>query len=206
MKKSGDIGRKKARSAPEAALRNSTEAIKLEDHPCPAARDSRNHAISGVAKIPMIEIPKEMLERCYAHGAETYPHEACGVLSGPSGDPAALTGFHEVENTLAKLHAEDPQRYPRTPEEGYVLDPLTYMKLDKSLSAEGGAIKVVYHTHVDVGAYFSEEDIKQATWDGNPVLPGIVYLVCGVKARQPDGAILAIFNEQTKSFDTHPVE
>ena len=60
--------------------------------------------------------------------------------------------------------------------------------------------------HVEVGAYFSEEDVKQATWDGNPILPGLIYLVCGIKQHQPDGAILAAFNEQTKVFDTHPVE
>ena len=162
--------------------------------------------VAAAPTSPMIGIPKEMLARCYAHGAETYPHEACGVLSGPAGDPAALTGFHPLENTLGKLHAEDPGRYPRTPEEGYVLDPLAYMKLEKALTAEGKAIRVIYHTHVEVGAYFSEEDVKQATWDGNPILPGIVYLVCGIKQHQPDGAILAAFNEQTKAFDTHPME
>lgn len=155
---------------------------------------------------PIIKIPKELLERCYAHGAETYPHEACGVLSGPADDPARLTGFHLMENKLGKLHAENPGRYPRTPEEGYVLDPLAYMKLDKALRAEGQTIRVIYHSHVEVGAYFSEEDVKQATWDGNPILPGLIYLVCGIKQQQPDGAILATFNETTKDFDTHPVE
>ena len=154
----------------------------------------------------MIEISSELLERCYAHGAETYPEEACGALSGPKDDPAALTGFHPIENSLGRLHAEDPRRYPRTPKEGYVLDPLAYIKLERALAAEGNAIRVIYHTHVEVGAYFSEEDIKRATWDGHPILPGVLYLVCGIKASAPDGAILAVFNEKSGNFDTHVLE
>ena len=154
----------------------------------------------------MIPIPPELLQRCYGHGAETYPEEACGALSGPEGEPERLTGFHPVANTLGKLHAEDPQRYPRTPREGYVLDPLSYVKLEKSLQERGERIRVIYHTHVDVGAYFSEEDKTQATWDNNPILPGMFYLVCGIKARKPDGAILAAFNEDTRDFDEQMVE
>ncbi len=153
-----------------------------------------------------MEIPPELLSRCYGHGGESYPEEACGVLSGPRGDPARLTGFHPIANTLGRLHAEDPARYPRTPREGYVLDPLAFMKLEKALAGEEKRIRVIYHSHVDVGAYFSEEDVKQATWAGEPVWPDLVYLVCGIKARQPDGAILARFNPDSKGFDTHPVE
>jgi adenylyltransferase/sulfurtransferase len=153
----------------------------------------------------MIEIPPELLNRCFAHGSEIYPEEACGVLSGPIAEPGRLTGFHPIANTLGKLHGEDPERYPRTPGEGYVLDAAAYLKLDRALKAEGEEIRVIYHTHVDVGAYFSEEDKKQATWAGEPLFPGMYYLVCGIKARKSDGSILAVFNEQSRDFDEHPV-
>ncbi len=154
----------------------------------------------------MIEIPPELLSRCYGHGGETYPDEACGVLSGPRGDPARLTGFHPIANTLGQLHAEDPERYPRTPREGYVLDAAAYMKLEKELAAEGQQIRVIYHTHVDVGAYFSEEDKKRATWAEEPLFPGIHYLVCGVKDGRPDGSVLVFFNDETKTFDETRIE
>ncbi|MCZ6533950.1 MAG: Mov34/MPN/PAD-1 family protein [SAR324 cluster bacterium] len=154
----------------------------------------------------MISIPKELLQRCYAHGAEAYPEEACGVLSALEDDPQRLTGFHPIANTLGKLHEQDPKRYPRTPHEGYVLDPLSFAKLERSLQDQGERIRIIYHSHIDVGAYFSEEDKKQATWDGNPILPGMFYLVCGIKARKPDGAILAAFNENTRDFDEEKVD
>ncbi len=153
----------------------------------------------------MIEIPEPLLQSCYEHGASTYPEEACGVLSGPEAEAGLLADFFPMENTLVKLHAEDPARYPRTPREGYVLDPAAFMKLEKALAAEGKKIRVIYHTHVDVGAYFSEEDVKQATWAGEPIWPGMIYLVCGIKERRPDGSILAAFNAETKAFDQQKV-
>ncbi len=154
---------------------------------------------------PALTIPKPLLERCFAHGAATYPEEGCGVLSGPAGGDT-VDGWHVIANVLNAMHAEDPQRYPRTAAEGYFMDPAAMMRLEKSLAAQGRAVKVIFHTHVDVGAYFSQEDKTRALWAGEPLLPGIVYLVCGVRQRQPDGAILAWFDEATRDFATAPVQ
>lgn len=147
------------------------------------------------------EIPQAVLALCFAHGAETYPEEGCGVLSGPKEANVADT-FHPIPNILNRLHAEDPERYPRTAAEGYVLDPEVHVRLERDLQAQGREIKVIVHSHVDVGAYFSQEDKDRATWAGEPLLPGMVYLVCGVKARAPDGAILAYFDEAQRGFAT----
>ncbi|HEX9844325.1 MAG TPA: M67 family metallopeptidase [bacterium] len=154
---------------------------------------------------PPLTIPPALLERCFAHGAGTYPEEGCGVLSGPAGS-AAVDGYHPVPNILNRMHAEDPERYPRTGSDGYFMDPAEMMRLEKALAREGRAVKVIFHSHVDVGAYFSQEDKTRALWAGEPLLPGMVYLVCGVKARQPDGAILAWFDEAARDFATAPVE
>lgn len=147
-----------------------------------------------------ISLPGVLLQSCFEHGGRTYPEEACGVLSGPADDDT-LTGFHPIENTLAELHQQDPERYPRTPREGYVLDAGAHVRLERELAGRGEKIKVIYHTHVDVGAYFSEEDSTQATWGGEPLFPGMFYLVCGVKNRLPDGAILATFDLATGRFE-----
>ena len=154
---------------------------------------------------PALTIPRLLLERCFAHGAATYPEEGCGVLSGPA-DGDAVDAWHPIANVLNAMHAEDPQRYPRTAAEGYFMDPAAMMRLEKALAAQGRAVKVIVHSHVDVGAYFSQEDKTRALWAGEPLLPGIAYLVCGVKARRPDGAILAWFDEATRDFATAPVQ
>ena len=58
--------------------------------------------------VPPITIPPALLQRCFAHGAETYPEEGCGVLSGPAGDAETLEGWHPIPNILNRMHAEDP--------------------------------------------------------------------------------------------------
>lgn len=148
-----------------------------------------------------MHIPAHLLQECYAHGRRAYPEEGCGVLSGPADDAGTVTAFHPMENVINRLHATDPARFPRTGRDGYVFDPAEHMRLEKRLRAEGQEIRAIVHSHVDVGAYFSQEDITQAMWGDGPRYPGVVYLVCGIKADGPDGAIIATFNEQTGTFD-----
>ena len=156
--------------------------------------------------MPPLPIPSHLLEKCFAHGRETYPEEGCGVLSGPIGAGETLDGVHPVPNILNRMHHEDPERYPRNAANGYLMDPAEMMRLEKRFSAEGRRIKVIFHSHVDVGAYFSEEDITRALWAGAPILPGVSYLVCGIKNQAPDGAIIAWFDEERAEFLTAPVE
>ena len=61
-------------------------------------------------------------------------------------------------------------------------------------------IKIIYHSHVDVGAYFSEEDKKQATFDGGPVYPGTHYLVVDVTKEKVRGSKLFIWSDEKKDF------
>ncbi|MDH4121824.1 MAG: M67 family metallopeptidase [Deltaproteobacteria bacterium] len=152
-----------------------------------------------------LAIPKSLLDECYGHGGETYPEEACGVLSGPQGEPR-VDARHPFENRMTRLHQLDPVQYPRTGKDGYHMDPLAFLKLEKKLREDGREVKAIYHSHPDCGAYFSQEDTDQALWEGQPRHPGIVYLVCGVKQQRPDGAILAWFNPATGGFNTKPVE
>lgn len=154
-----------------------------------------------------LTIPPALLEQCYAHGAATYPEEGCGVLSGPA-DGDTVDAWHPIPNVLNAMHAEDPERYPRTAAEGYFMDPAAMMRLEKALGTQGRKVKFIVHSHVDVGAYFSAEDKTRALWPGTdlPAMPGMVYLVCGVKARRPDGAILAWYDDVERAFVTAPVE
>ena len=47
-----------------------------------------------------------------------------------------------------------------------MIDPREQMILERSLKKEGKEIKVIYHSHPDVGAYFSEKDKEGAMWNG----------------------------------------
>jgi proteasome lid subunit RPN8/RPN11 len=147
-----------------------------------------------------LKISNELLRHCFAHGAQGYPEEVCGILAGPEDKPHLVTAAHPLANILNQKHAEDPEGFPRTAAEGYVLDPREHMLLERKLGKSGEAVRVIYHSHVDVGAYFSDEDKRRALWNDEPLYPGVAYLVCGVKNRKPDGAVLVWYDPSNRLF------
>lgn len=96
----------------------------------------------------------------YAHARSTYPEECCGFLIGPH-DSTALDEVRRCENQQNRYHAVDPERFPRTAREAYYLGGKDLRFLLESL-ATPRPVKVIYHSHPDVGAYFSAEDTRAA--------------------------------------------
>lgn len=154
----------------------------------------------------MLSITPEILEKCYQFGIEAYPEEACGMISGSKSDRIALDAIHPMKNMMNLYHEQDPERFPRTNKNAYMIDPLEQMKLERALKKQGQCIKVIYHSHPDVGAYFSDKDRADALWEGEPRFPGVHFLVCGIKDKKRDGAILVSFNDETKDFDITPLD
>ena len=148
----------------------------------------------------MIQIPDHLLEEVFAHGKQSYPEEACGLISGPKERTNDLTQIHPMENKMSELHAQNPKQFPRTNHNAYYIDDRALMKLKKSLKKADQQIRVIYHTHPDVGAYFSETDQNDAMWGENPRYPGVTYLVCGITQGEKDGAITAFFDQEAKHF------
>ncbi|HHW78759.1 MAG TPA: hypothetical protein GX399_17285 [Xanthomonadaceae bacterium] len=60
--------------------------------------------------------------------------------------------------------------------------------LENSFSTPVPAI-VIYHSHPDVGAYFSDEDREKALFDGVPIYP-VSYLVIDVRQGKAVEAVL----------------
>lgn len=135
-----------------------------------------------------VEIPRAVLEAIYAHAREGYPEEVCGFIVG--GDEA-----RRCENRQNALHAEDPVAFPRTAATAYNLGARDIMFLDRSQKSER-RVGVIYHSHVDVGAYFSAEDEKAAAPDGELLYP-VDYLVVDVRNDGVRGAKLFRFEGGT---------
>ena len=122
----------------------------------------------------MIVTPAELdALRCQA--TEEYPEESCGVIVA-QGDERRLLRCRNVQNDL---HARDPQRHPRTARTAYHIDPQDLLRIGR-LESEGFRVAVIYHSHVDAGAYFSETDRRQALMGDEPTYPGTTYLVTSV--------------------------
>ena len=148
-----------------------------------------------------MRIPENILAECHAHGVEAYPEESCGFIVGNLEDDETLEKVYPMQNIINKLHKEDPEKYPRTGRNGYVIDPSEHLKLERYLKKVGKKIKVIYHSHPDVGAYFSKKDKDDALWNGNARYPGITFLVCATNRGEPGDAILADFNATKRDFD-----
>jgi proteasome lid subunit RPN8/RPN11 len=142
-----------------------------------------------------IGLPLAILDEVYAHAEAGYPEEVCGlVFAGKAGPADAGYPSPEAvrcENRQNALHAEDPATFTRDARTAYNLGPRDLMRLDKSLRGDRPA-RIIYHSHVEVGAYFSAEDVHAAAPDGELLYP-CDYLVVDVKAGRARGCKLFRF-------------
>lgn len=106
-----------------------------------------------------------------------YPHEGCGIIvETPAGEPKVLVSTNLTEH----MRDVDPDYYTRGAEEGYVLDTRLIVQAER----RDEVLRVIFHSHPDVGAYFSEEDHRKAVVDWGdgpePAYPDVDYLVTAV--------------------------
>ena len=103
--------------------------------------------------------------------------EVCGFLLRRAGELHVV----KVPNVADRYHEVDPGRFPRTSRDSYLMDPKEQMRVHRETEEHGGEIAAIWHSHVEVGAYFSEKDRADALVDGQPAMPGVEYLVLGVR-------------------------
>lgn len=131
--------------------------------------------------------------------AASYPNEACGLFVGANWDTAELV---PMENIQDRYHERDPARYPRTARTAYLMHPLRLMEHVE----RAGGLLAIWHSHCEVGAYFSDEDVKVALGGGEqPLWPGTAYIVMSCRSRQVDGAKWFDWNAAEKSFHGHDI-
>ena len=108
--------------------------------------------------------PPDALLAAMAHCEAAYPNEGCGVF---------------VREPSGAIRAVPITNVSPTPRTAFLMDP------NEQLRIFGGPDPVVcvFHSHVDADAAFSEADRRLALADGQPVLPGVRYLVLSVRAK-----------------------
>lgn len=117
----------------------------------------------------------------------TYPSEGCGVLLRK--DQGGWRVLPMV-NVYDRYHGKDPVRFPRTSRTAYLFDPREWLRVLEEAERSGEQVACVFHSHIDAGAYFSAEDRIMAAPDGDPLLPGVTYLVVAIDAGLATGATL----------------
>ena len=125
---------------------------------------------------PTMRAVEHAAVRAYARG-----EEACGYLSGPSLRPLEVDAMTEMENLANRYHAVDPEGHPRTGRDYFKIDSMLFDRELERGRVAGRPAKVFFHSHVDHGAYFSQEDAASIT-EGGRVAPAypLAYLVTAV--------------------------
>src|ERR1700737_2873412 len=101
-------------------------------------RDVKNHpwALGDlVIARSVLEAVAEEARRAYARD-----EESCGFLP--------------LVNRANALHRLDPEAYPRTGRTYFDIDSMKFQSAIRRGEAEGRPVKVLYHSHLAVGAYF----------------------------------------------------
>ncbi|HVE86396.1 MAG TPA: M67 family metallopeptidase [Myxococcales bacterium] len=125
------------------------------------------------------------------HLEACYPNEGCGVvLRGAPGGPVRV---RPMENAYDRYHAQDPEAFPRTSRTAYHLDPRELLAVFREADDRGEALACIFHSHADAGAYFSAMDRTLAAPDGEPLYPGVGYLVVAVDQGRATAARLYRF-------------
>jgi proteasome lid subunit RPN8/RPN11 len=148
-----------------------------------------------------VRIPRPLLERVFEEARAAYARdeESCGLLVGPGGG----TGVDEIVpmvNRANKLHTIDPETYPRTGRMYFDIDPLKFERAVRAGEEGERPVKVLYHSHLDAGAYFSETDAAAATAGGDEPTYDLAYLVTSVRAGTVDDHKLFVWSPEAKRF------
>lgn len=154
-----------------------------------------------------VAIPESVLTIVEQAGRAAYARneEACGYLEGPVGDALAIDRAVELENLANKYHQADPEGHPRTGHDYFKINALKFERAIREGIEGGRPVKVFFHSHLDCGAYFSEEDAASMTMGGtgDPSFE-LSYLVTAVDKGEVTAHRLFIWNAASKSFVEAP--
>ncbi|HEU4381987.1 MAG TPA: Mov34/MPN/PAD-1 family protein [Anaeromyxobacteraceae bacterium] len=122
----------------------------------------------------------EVLARIVAFCEADPLREVCGFVARLG--PCAPLEVVAIPNVADRYHAADPASFPRTSRNSYLMDPRVQFRVVEELERAGGNVVAVWHSHVEVGAYFSAKDQADAVVGDLQLLPGAEYLVFAVSA------------------------
>jgi hypothetical protein len=113
-----------------------------------------------------------------------------------------------MENQAAKLHALDPETYFRTARTFFAFHSKRFDDAVRRGEAAGRPVKVLYHSHLDAGAYFSPTDEAVMSMGTPPSEEGgagvlgpgpawpLAFLVTSVRASGVDAHALFVWSAE----------
>ncbi len=150
-------------------------------------------------------IDAKVLDELKAHAIAAYPSECCGYVTGPADQARLLDGSERAENEADKYHKLDPVTFPRTSKDYFKINELKAGKIFDKGAKEGRPVKVIYHSHPNVGAYFSSEDAATFASDNTLMWP-CAFIVLASRADHVAEVKLHVHVPGTNTFRESKLE
>lgn len=140
--------------------------------------------------------------------------EACGYLRGPADSPLLCDESVVMTNVANKLHAMDPETYFRTARTFFSFNEKKFDDAVRNSAAQGKPVKILYHSHLDAGAYFSPTDAAVMSMGQPPETEGgaiamgpgpawpLAFLVTSVSDHKIAEHRLFVWDQDVKQFVT----
>ena len=148
-----------------------------------------------------LTLERAALAEIFAHARATHPKECCGAVIEKDGHDVV----RRFTNVQDRLHAEDPAANPRGAETAYAPEPSELLAAIRAGEAPGACLKVFYHSHTRVGAYFSGEDRARALFGDEPAYPEVTCVVVS-DSRTREEARAFRWDEAARDFVEVPLE
>ena len=144
-----------------------------------------------------LEIPRGILEEIYQDARNTFPAECCGWLAGPRSGTAVTLVRRCVNAQASGAH---PTVAERTAESAYLFSGPDLLALNHSFDDDEPAL-VIYHSHPNGRAYFSETDreVASSPWGDGPAYP-VQQLVIGIGPGRVVEAALFAWSDDDQGF------
>ena len=151
----------------------------------------------STVRVPMAALTAAESE---ARAAYARDEEACGYLRGPGDDALLADELVVLPNLANRYHAVDPETYPRTGRTYFLIDPMKFARAVREGAEAARPVKILWHSHLDVGAYFSETDAAAALMGGDAPAYDLFYLVTSVRAGAVDDHRLFAWDAAARAF------
>ncbi len=135
--------------------------------------------MAASSNLEPLHIPKQLMQQIFAEARAAFPAECCGWLTGPV-DSAEVSAMRPCDN--AQSAGDHPTAADRGAETAYVIAGDDLLAFNRGFR-EPEPPRIIYHSHPNGRAYFSDTDQEVATspWGDGPAYD-VQQLVVGLDA------------------------
>jgi proteasome lid subunit RPN8/RPN11 len=145
----------------------------------------------------VINVPRSSLEEIFAHARQSFPNECCGWITG-------VKDSSEAGGVRRAINAYEPETHPtakdRSAQTAFVIAGEDLLDLNQTLDNDV-CPKIIYHSHPNGRAYFSETDKTNASdpWGEGPAYP-VQQIVVGIDEDRVVEARQFAWDDQAEDF------